>query len=108
MDNFKVIYRILKHLEASMDYEEFDADAISPSKLGITRERWEQLLVMMQEDGYIKGIKMINTTTSLRCHVIPPVMPTITIKGLEYLANNTLMKKAANFAKGIKDVTPGL
>jgi len=34
--------------------------------------------------------------------------PEITLKGLEYLEENTLMKKAANLAKGIKDTIPGL
>lgn len=47
MNNFKVIYRILKYLEASLDYEEFDVEAISPFRLDVTRERWEQILIMM-------------------------------------------------------------
>lgn len=34
--------------------------------------------------------------------------PEITLKGLEYLEENTLMKKAASLAKGIKDTIPGL
>ena len=32
--------------------------------------------------------------------------PGITLKGLEYLAENSFMKKAANLAKGIKDIIP--
>ena len=47
MDNFKVIYKILKFLEVSLDYEQTDVDAISPERLHITHERWEQLLIMM-------------------------------------------------------------
>ena len=34
--------------------------------------------------------------------------PEITLKGLEYLEENSLMKKAANLAKGIKETIPGL
>ena len=56
MNKFKVIYRILKYLEASLDYEEFDVETISPFRLDVTRERWEQILIMMQDNGYIKGI----------------------------------------------------
>ncbi|WP_302804344.1 YjcQ family protein [Eubacterium callanderi] len=32
----------------------------------------------------------------------------MTLKGLEYLADNTLMKKAANILKGIKETIPEL
>lgn len=56
MDNFKIIYRILKSLEASLDFEETDVSAISPEKLGVTKARWEQLLIMMQERGISKGL----------------------------------------------------
>ena len=39
-DNFKFIYKILRTLEAAMDYPEFDISQISAEKLGITSERW--------------------------------------------------------------------
>lgn len=32
----------------------------------------------------------------------------ITLKGLEYLQENSMMKKVYNAVKGIKDITPGL
>ena len=56
MDNFKIIYKILKFLEGSLDYEQTDVAAISYQRLGITKERWEQLLIMLQDGGYITGI----------------------------------------------------
>ena len=45
MNNFTVIYKILKALEESMDYEEFDDNLISPEVLGITKERRNKLLM---------------------------------------------------------------
>ena len=36
-------------------------------------------------------------------HIEPPMHPKITLKGLEYLQENSMMKKAAAFAKGLKD-----
>lgn len=42
MDNFKIIYRILKYLEASLDCEEFDPDALNWKSL-----RKELLNMMM-------------------------------------------------------------
>ena len=32
----------------------------------------------------------------------------ITLKGLEYLQENSIMRKIYNAAKGIKEITPGL
>lgn len=108
MDNFKAIYQILKYLEASLDCEAFDPDAISPFRLGISRERWEQLLIMIQDDGYIRGVVCTQSMSDSKRHICEPITPAITLKGLEYLADNTLMKKAAGLLKGVKDIVPGL
>lgn len=108
MDNFKVIYRILKALESNLDYSEIDADQISHTRLGITRERWEQILIMLCEDGYIKGVRYAQSLSYDKPQVCEPIKPTITLKGLEYLSENGAMQKAARAVKGIKDIVPGL
>ena len=41
MDNFTIIYKILKALEQAMDYDEFDVNKISHTRLNITYQRWE-------------------------------------------------------------------
>ena len=46
MDNFTIIYKILKALEAAMDFEAFDVSKISHERLGISYERWEKILIM--------------------------------------------------------------
>lgn len=93
MDNFKVIYQILKYLEASMDYTYFDSKAISAEALRVSRERWEQLLILMQEEGYIKGLVYIQYLGQDRAVLLEPIKPRITIKGLEYLSENGIMKR---------------
>ncbi len=104
MDNFKIIYRILRYLEQALDCEELDPAPISHTALGITRERWEQLLIMLQESGYIDGIVCVRTMSSDRAHITEPIHPRITLKGLEYLAENSLMKKAGDLLRGVIDV----
>lgn len=107
MDNFKTIYQILRILEKSMDLEEFDISSISKERLNISEARWCRIVAMLVNDGYVTGIK---TWNAMDCGY-PRVAigrPEITIKGLEYLEENTFMKKAANLAKGIKDVIPGI
>lgn len=105
MDDFKVIYRILKHLHEVMDYEDPDMEPIQPEQLRVTPERWEKLMVMLQKSGYVEGLQMYQTLSASQPRLVLPARPQITLKGLEYLAENSFMKKAAALAKGIIEVT---
>lgn len=99
MDNFSVIYKILKKLEKAMDLDEFSIDDVSAEVLKISESRWAAIIEMLCENGYIAGVTVQRSVdgeiqiseSSLR----------ITLKGLEYLNENSFMKKAANVAKGI-------
>lgn len=108
MDNFKVIYRILKYLESVMDVEETDLAPIKHERLGITHSRWEQLMIVLAEEGFITGVLYTMTQMDTRPHLAEPITPRIKLKGLEYLSDNGLIKKAARVMKGIKDVVPGV
>lgn len=105
MDNFSIIYKILKALEKAMDYDELDINAISHERLNISYQRWEKILIMLAKSEYIEGIVYGSDYSS---HLLQPIYPIITLKGLDYLSNNSLMKKAANIAKGIKETIPCL
>lgn len=102
MEEFRTIYRILKILREAMEYEEFDIAAISPDFLGISKPKWEQLMAMLVKNGYIEGVTVIPLLG--RQAGIKLSNPQITLKGLEYLQENSMMKKAANLAKGIADI----
>ena len=106
MDNFKIIYRILKALEIAMDADEFDMDMISAERLKITENRWTALMAQLVENGYVSGISVRQSIDGNK--TVSVSNPVITLKGLEYLEENSLMKKAAKVAKGIKDIVPGL
>ena len=57
---------------------------------------------MLTAEGYIDGGSLKRT---LDGDVAVSVSnPRITLKGLEYLQENSLMKKAADLAKGIADI----
>lgn len=106
MDNFKVIYKILKYLESAMDYDEPDYLPIKAEALELTEERWKAIIKMLVDNGYVEGvvIKQYARVGS----TITRFEPIITLKGLEYLHENSMMKKAMEVAKGIKDIVPGL
>lgn len=106
MDNFKAVYKILSTLEKAMDLPEFDISAINYKTLGVSKERWSRYIEMMVDVGYIKGVRVgtnITGETIVECDNIR-----ITLKGLECLQENSIMKKIYNAAKGIKEITPGL
>ena len=106
MDNFKAVYRILSALEKAMDLPEFDVSQIGPEKLGVNKERWARYIEMMADVGYIKGVQ-IEMCIDGSMEVNASEMR-ITLKGLEYLQENTIMQRMYKAAKGIKDVIPGL
>lgn len=94
MDNFKIIYKILRELERNMGNEQFEIYHISAEKLKIPYEKWEQLIIMLSDSGYISGVVVTQDIDDMFRHIAEPIHPYITLKGLEYLANNTFMEKA--------------
>ena len=103
MDNFKIIYHILRYLEDAMDYPEIDIDAFSATALNITKERWDSIMVMLVENGYIKGA-VARVHQRQKPQLMFPERAQITLKGLEYLNENSTMKKVAYALKGVIDV----
>ncbi len=107
MEDFRIIYRILKFLNESMDYDEFDSEAFTADRFGTNDNRFRALLIQLQKDGYIEGLEIVRYIRQ-KPMINPPMCPVITLKGLEYLNENSMMKKAAKMAKGIVDTIPGL
>ena len=100
MDDFRIIYKILRILQNSMDLEEFDRNSISAEALGLSVPKWSRLMAMLLKEGYITGGE---TWNAMDCGYprVALSRPELTLKVLEYLEENSLMKKAADLAKGI-------
>jgi hypothetical protein len=105
MDDFKVIYKILKFFKVAMDVEEPDFSEISPENLGISEKRWHQLIFMMVDNGYLSGV-MRGRAISMPDKAHLTEYSQITLQGLEYLSENSMMQKAYRAAKGIVDLIP--
>lgn len=101
-DNFKIIYKILSQLEKDMDKSAVDIDAISYEFLCITENRWLNILEMLCREGYIIGVTINREITGNKNYNCDNMA--ITIKGLEFLKNNSLMQKAYKAAKGLTDL----
>ena len=104
MNDFTAIYRILKALSAAIDDEEFDPERLSAEALGTTERRRNAMLVMLLENGYISGVEAVfyrgGRDPWPRARL---ASPRITLKGLEYLQENSIMQKCAKIALGIAD-----
>ncbi len=105
-ENIKIIYRILKTLEKAMDIEEFDIAEISAERLKISETRWTRIIEMLCRNELIQGIGLqYGATGSV---VLTVSNPRITLKGIEYLNDNSLMKRAHNAMRGVVEIIPGL
>ena len=106
MDNFKGVYKILTALERAMDLPAFNIDQIGPKALGVSEERWGRYIEMMADVGYIKGVSISRDVTGST--IVEAEDIRITLKGLAYLQENSIMQKLYRAAKGVKDVVPGV
>ena len=103
MEEFTQIYHILQILKKAMDVEEFEKELISSEAIKVNYTKWCRLMAMLANNGYVSGVSVWN---SLDCQYpkIELVRPEITLKGLEYLEENSMMKKVSKVAKGVIDV----
>lgn len=83
-----------------MDLEEFDKSNISAEALDLSVPKWSRIMAMLLNEGYISGGE---TWNAMDCGYprVALTRPELTLKGLEYLEENSLMRKAADLAKGI-------
>lgn len=86
-----------------MDLEEFDMELIGYKELDISKLRWSRIVSMLKEQEYIQGIDVWYSLDQDYPRV-KLVRPEITLNGLEYLNENSMMKKVYNAAKGIKEL----
>jgi yjcQ protein len=100
---FKTIYTLLNRLEKALDYEKEDFNAeeqIGYKALGITEIRWQNYIEMLNQAGYISGVttkRFIDGSSYLDISAIR-----ITLQGLQYLAENTMMMRVFNTLKETK------
>ena len=81
---------------------ELDKDRISSAILNISENKRRELIILLAEEGYIKGLfhkRYVDGGIAYQDDDIK-----ITLKGIEYLEDNNMMKKVANLAKGVIDM----
>lgn len=97
MNEFIIIYRILKRLEDAMETDNFDTNSISYEELGVNKILWENVIELLVENGYVKGIDIFRNNDGFHDGTKKYVdisRARITLKGLEYLHENRTMDRA--------------
>lgn len=98
----KLTFIILQHIKESMQYKKVSTEAISPAVLGVTKEFYDNVVEMIYNDGYISGIELKKYYNGYISYNLEDAK--ITTKGIDYINENTTMKKIYNTIKGIKDI----
>lgn len=107
-DYFVIACRILSYLyDCLKKGNDVDIEQISFEKLNIKQSYYEYIIKHMVQDGYLEGVKFISTIgrKTPACD-IDDIM--ITPKGIEFLEDNSKMKKAVEFLKTLKETVPGI
>lgn len=106
-DYFVLSYSVLKYLyECFKAGEKADVDMFSPVALGINNGYWCNLIESLANEGYITGVAFSTAVGSISGVKVYNMK--ITQKGIEFLQENSRMKKAAEFIKTAIDIIPGI
>ncbi|MCC4346488.1 MULTISPECIES: YjcQ family protein [Lactobacillaceae] len=106
-DFFTVTYKILSYLKYC--YENGinpDPNILNADTFNISKVQFVNTLQMLSDHGYISGVRF--TSAKIEGIVISGLHnASITVEGLQYLAENTMMKKAYKIFKEFRDWLPG-
>lgn len=88
-----------------MDLPEFNIEELGLETMKLSQERLYRYFEMLQDAGLIKNADLRTDITG-EMFIKNPKKIRITLKGLEYLSENIIMRKMYNAAKGIEDLVP--
>jgi len=93
------IYRILATLLKYAGREDFDNRLISAEKLKMSYTEWEQLMILLQKKGYVEGVIYTQILSDRFPHIVDIDRVSITLSGIEYVEENSTMKKIGEALK---------
>ena len=106
-DYFKIVYVILTELYGCRKAgERVHLDDIGAERLQVNEGYLLSIFSELLENGYIKGPVIRKTKTGMAVSDMEDI--DITMKGIEYLQENSMMKKVMEALKDVKDIIPGV
>ena len=110
-DYFVLVYKVLWYLyDCLKEGKEPDRDYLQPGTrdFPIGEEYWQYLIRNLAAEGMIEGVVTVPILGARYPKIKIMWGPQITPKGIEYLQENSMMHKAAEFLRKVKEITPGL
>lgn len=107
MQNSTSIYQILKAIDVSYENNNFNfEETLNLEKLKISERRLNLILEGLINDNLINGFSIENYGDDTIPEIIEVSTPRLTIAGMDYLENNSSMKKALKFITAINGFMP--
>jgi len=100
----QLIYKILKTLLKYAGRQDFDNEMISAKKLGVCYDEWSYIMILLQKKGYVDGVIYTQTMSQRFPEVVSIEQVGITIEGIEYVENNSVMQKVGELLKLTGDI----
>lgn len=108
-DDFHVIvYQILSYLYVKLkEGEKPDPKMLKANSnyLNINERYWTNIMMILLDEGYIKGI-LVTKPWGKEAIIDNLDKCEITLKGIEYLCDNSFLEKAKEFLKETKAIVP--
>lgn len=101
MDTLKIAYKILYNLEHKKP-SAYLGTMIGPAKLGVPEEKWLEVIRSLLDEQYIAGITIQEDI--LGHQMVDIENARITLKGAEYLHENSAMAKLGQLAANVIDI----
>lgn len=108
-DYFRLVYIVLKTIEKNMKAGVITStEEISHEALEIPYVYWASIMEELVRKDLVKGVDIIHGKgTGVPC--VPSIRrPELTFEGMEFLQNNSAMKKIQEALKSMKAVIPNI
>lgn len=104
-DMFVVMYKIIAYLYDCMKKgDDPDIKQYGFTAMGVPEPYWNKVMKQLVDHGLIDGVSVI--TTGSGDIIVTPVDPTVTMEGVQFAQENSMMAKAAKFLKDAKASIP--
>ena len=108
-DYFVIVYQILAYLyQCLKNGTDVEESMLKPDSrlLQVNERYWSYIIFNLSAEGYINGVNFV-PIDGLRMPYVASISDCmITPKGIEYLCENSSIKKASHYLKEIKEIVP--
>lgn len=95
--SYGIIWKILNELDLALDLPDYSAvSQLTAEKFKITENRFCNYLAMLQNAGYVDGVKVTEYITGEQAVDYSEIK--ITLEGIQFLLENSIMQKVASAA----------